>query len=279
MITPAQRTYIETQAYVPEHLPAYVTAISQAEPYLVEDFVVYVDQNRLVFIGYPLRETFDETRMAEALNETMARFKPGVISVTAPAVPALPGDWEQSPPDSYYRLHLSALSISQKLRNMLNRASREVSVEMNTDFGEEHQKLVTEFLRTHPLDEATRFIFKRIPEYARSNTAWVFEARNKKSELVAFDVAELGARDYAFYMFNFLSRRHYVPGASDLLLFKVIEQAKAKDKRYINLGLGINPGVTFFKTKWGGTPFLPHISCLHQPARANRWQDIFDSLL
>ena len=49
-------------------------------------------------------------------------------------------------------------------------------------------------------------------------------------------------------------------------------------KKYINLGLGINPGVTFFKTKWGGVPFLPHISYIHEPTRTEIWADIFDSL-
>ena len=68
-------------------------------------------------------------------------------------------------------------------------------------------------------------------------------------------------------MFNFSSGANYVPGASDLLLFEVIQQAEAEGKKYINLGLGINPGVTFFKEKWGGVAFLPYASCLYHPTR------------
>ncbi len=277
---PAQRVYIEAQAYVPEHLPAYVTAISQAEPFLSGDFVLYVGQDHLIFVGYPLSENFNEEQMTKALDEATTRFKSSVVSVTAPTIPASMTDCGQASSDTYYRLDLSELSVPQKVRNMLRRASRDVSVDRGKVFGKEHKRLVDEFLDTHRLAEETQFIFERIPEYVnKSNTAWLFEARNRRGELVAFDVAEFGARHYAFYMFNFCSGRHYVPGASDLLLSEVIAQARTEDKRYINLGLGINPGVTFFKTKWGGTPFLPHRFCLRELARANVWADLLDSLL
>ncbi len=67
------------------------------------------------------------------------------------------------------------------------------------------------------------------------------------------------------YMFNFRSQARYIPGASDLLLSTVTQQAIADGKKYMNLGLGINPGVAFFKEKWGGVVFLPHAFCLYHP--------------
>jgi hypothetical protein len=151
---------------------------------------------------------------------------------------------------------------------MIRRASRELSVETVKTFREEHQSMVDEFLRTHTIDEATQFIFKKIPDYiSAAVTARVFEARNRKGELVAFDVAEFAAKRYAFYMFNFSSRPRLVPGVSDLLLFEIIQQAKKEDKRYINLGLGVHSGVTFFKEKWGGVPFLPYTFHFYTPTR------------
>jgi hypothetical protein len=278
MITPEQRVYLETHAYVPEHLPAYVTAITAVEPFLMDDMVVYVDRERLIFVGYPLQTVFDEDRMAETFEQARARFKPTVISVTAPAAPAGLSGGQESSPDSYYRLALSTLSVSQKLRNMLKRAGREVVVDKNKTFGRAHKRLIKEFLRAHRLPQATQLIFKNIPAYLKSESAWLFTARNRRGQLVAFDVADFGPKHYAFYMFNFYSRRHYVPGASDLLLAEIIAQARETGKKYINLGLGINPGVTFFKTKWGGVPFLPHISYIHEPTRTEIWADIFDSL-
>jgi hypothetical protein len=276
MITVSQQRYIEDYAYVPEHLSHYVTAISQTEPFFIDDFLVHVKKDHLIFVGYPLKEPLGEKQMLRGLENAIKRFKPKNVALTAPAIPSSLKNCVHPPPDHYYRLDLSSTSISQKLRNMLKRADRELSVERSNTFDEEHRKMIVEFLKTHPVDEATGFIFNRINEYLSSSpTAWVFDARNKRDELVAFDVAEFTPKDYALYMFNFGSDARYVPGASDLLLSKVIQQAKTEKKRYINLGLGINRGVTFFKKKWGGMPFLPYTSCLYHPLR----KEDLDSLL
>ncbi len=276
MITASQQRDIEDYAYVPEHLSHYVTAISQTEPFLIDDFLVHVEKDRLIFVGYPLRGPLGEKQMARVLENAIKRFKPKTVALIGPAIPSSLKNCVHPPLDHYYRLDLSSISISQKLRNMLKRADRELSVERSKRFNEEHRKMIVEFLKTHPVDEATSSIFGRINEYLSSSpTAWVFDARNKRDELVAFDVAEFTPKDYALYMFNFSSEARYVPGVSDLLLSKVIQQAKTEKKRYINLGLGINRGVTFFKKKWGGVPFLPYASCFYHPSG----KEDLDSLL
>jgi hypothetical protein len=76
-------------------------------------------------------------------------------------------------------------------------------------------------------------------------------------------------------MFSFSSEALFVPGASDLLLSEVIRQTKIEGKKYINLGLGTNPGATFFKEKWGGVGFLPYSFCLYYPSG----KEILDRLL
>jgi hypothetical protein len=279
MIAAAQQDYIEDRAYVPEHIPHYVTAISQTEPYLFGDFLVYAKKGHLILVGYPLKEPFEEKRLQSALEDAIKSFKPDTVSLTAPSVPSSLRDCSHFPSDHYYRLDLSSLSISQKLRNMLKRASRELSVEKNKNFSEEHRKMVQEFLKVHPVDEATRSIFQRIDKYlSSSKAAWIFDVRDKGNELVAFDVAEFQSRSYCFYMFNFTSDVRYVPGVSDLLLFEVIQQAKKEGKKYINLGLGINPGVTFFKKKWGGMPFLPHAFCLFHPSKKESLETLLQKL-
>ena len=279
MITAAQEDHIERHAYVPEHIPQYVTAVSQTEPFLFGDFLVYAKKGHLILIGYPLKEAFEEKRMERALEDAVKRLKPEVVSLTAPAIPSSVGDCVHSPHDHYYRLDLSSISISQKLRNMLKRAGGVLSVEQSNRFDEGHRKMIAEFLKTHPVDEATRFIFQRIDRYlSSSKTARIFDARTERGELVAFDVAEFRPMDYALYMFNFSSAPLYVPGASDLLLSEVIQQAKAEKKKYINLGLGINPGVTFFKEKWGGVAFLPYASCLYHPSRKEDLNNLLQKL-
>ena len=279
MITAAQQGYIEDHAYVPEHIPHYVTAISQTEPFLFGDYLTYAKKDHLIFVGYSLKEPFEEKRMGKALEDAVKRLKPKSVSLTAPSIPSSLNDCIHPPSDHYYRLDLSSLSISQKLRNMLTRAGRDLSLKRSRDFGKEHQKLIKNFLKFHPVNEATRFIFERIGDYLSSSpTAWIFDARDNKDELVGFDVAEFKPRSYSFYMFNFSSDTLYVPGVSDLLLSEVIQQAKRERKKFINLGLGINSGVTFFKKKWGGVAFLPYAFCLYRISKKENLENLFQKL-
>src|SRR5512136_2972287 len=162
MITASEQNYISGHAHIPEHIPQYVTAISHTEPFLIDDFLVHVKKDHLTFVGYPLKEPFEEKRMRSVLEKGIKRFRPESVSLIAPSIPSSIHHCIHPPSDHYYRLELSYLSISQKLRNMLSRASRDLSVEKNRDFDEEHRKIVEAFLTTHPVDEATRFIFKRI---------------------------------------------------------------------------------------------------------------------
>lgn len=279
MITAAQEEYIERQAYLPEHVPEYVTAISQTEAFLFGDFLAYAKKGHLILVGYPLEEPFEEKRMERALEDAVKRFNPGSVSLMAPSIPASFENGDHPPTDHYYRLDLSSVNISQKLRNMVKRAGRELSVGENTHFDEGHKEMIEAFLKTHAVDEATRFIFQRIDQYlSSSKTATIFDARTSGGKLVAFTIAEFKPRDYALYMFNFSSDARYVPGASDILLSRVIQQAKTAGKKHINLGLGINPGVSFFKEKWGGVAFLPHAFCLYHPSRKGLLEMIFQWL-
>jgi hypothetical protein len=275
MITPDERAFIAEHAYVPEHLPHYVSAVSRTEPYLIGDFIIHLARAHLVFVGYPLKGNFNETQMLEALDEAKARFEPSQISILAPSLPPTLEACTPSPTDEYYRLGLLPLRIPKKTRNMLTRARREVSVKIG-EFGREHKRLVKEFIDTHELGNATRFIFSRMSEYAKCETALVFNARTRDGDLVAFDIADFGAQKYAFYMFNFRSGKHKVPGVSDLLLAYVIAQAKTKGKRYLNLGLGIDPGIAFFKKKWGGTPFQKYVTCTQDFGSQRPWSEVFD---
>ena len=86
MITTVQQSYIEEHAYLPEHIVPYVTAVSKAEPFLLDDFLVYVKKNHLIFVGYPLKEPFEEKRMKKVLDQAIRRFKPKEIALTAPSI-------------------------------------------------------------------------------------------------------------------------------------------------------------------------------------------------
>ena len=138
-------------------------------------------KGHFTLVGYPLKEPFEEKRMRSVLENAIKRFHPESVSLIAPSIPSSIHDCIHPPSDHYYRLDLSSISISQKLRNMLKRASRELSVEKTNKLDEEHRKMIAEFLKTHPVDEAASFIFNRIDDYLSSSpTARVFDARNKR---------------------------------------------------------------------------------------------------
>lgn len=269
MLTDHEEDYIKKHAYIPEHITGYVTSISGGEPFLFNDYLFYTINDHLVFIGYPLNKHYEENEMKESLNSAIKRFKPRNIALIALSATAPKDRCLRTDSDHYYSLEISGFRLNQKIRNMITRASRELHIEKGRELKNEHIKVIREFLNSHKIDESTGHIFERIPEYISSvKTAFVFSAIGSNGGLVAFDIAEFGARDYSFYMFNLLSRNNYVPGASDLLLGEIIKYSKEEGKSFINLGLGINKGNRFFKEKWGGKPFLSYEYCLY-PVRKN----------
>jgi len=266
VITQAEKDYINSCAYLPEHIPGYVTAISGTEPYLINDYLCYYgNEGHLIFIGYPLRTFTADGQMQEILDLTVRRFKPKYVALIAPKISIPRKDCYSSASDRYYKVDLSDLHVNHKLRYMIRHASRELHIEKSRKIEDEHLLLISEFVDSHKINAATRYIFESIPKYLSSvSTALVFSARNKDEKLVAFDIAEFGAKDYAFYMFNFMSRQKYVPGASDFILHEIIKAAQEMKKPFINLGLGISEGVIFFKKKWGGSPFVNYEFCLYE---------------
>lgn len=276
MITADEERFLSTHAYVPEHLPGYVVAISQTEPFLLDDYLCYRSQDSLVFIGYPLGSAFSEKALQKALTRAVSRFTPEHVALTAPAIPMPRDACLKYDSDQYYRLDLPALRLPPNARNMIRRASREVRVQRGGTLDDEHRRMIAEFIDSRALGEETRAILHRVPAYVASvPTACVFSARNDRGDLVAFDVAEFGAGQCAFYQFNFVSSAHYIPGASDLLLHELITTAQQRHKSFVNLGLGINEGVARFKEKWGATPFLMYHLCRYRPGLPRA----FDSLL
>ena len=266
MLTSEERNLIYQRAYLPEHLIDYVESISGAEAYLCYDHLCFTTGNHLIFIGYPLGTQSNTQRAYEFMCD---RFQPVTVAVIAPQL-WFPSDtcqnWSE---DAYYQLVLPVPHFHPDVAYMVRRATRELQV-VQGKFGREHQKLVEEFLSGHELTQEQRLIFKRMPRYLlRSETARLLEARLQNGTLVAFTIMDLGAAEYAFYLFNFRSTKEKVPGASDLLFHKMVCLAQEDGKTAINLGLGIHTGVRHFKEKWGATLFLPYTSCLlqRQPAQ------------
>ncbi len=250
---------IYQHAYLPEHLPGYVEAVSGAKPHLHDNYLCFFHKKHLIFIGYPLgNKSADPARIYDTLCE---RFLPHTVAVIAPEIWLPPDTFEEHPPDRYYRLSLPLKSLDPGVAYMVRRAERELQITCG-GFGKEHRKLVNAFLAAHKLTPAQKFVFKHIHHYLKnSESSRLIEAR-KGAQLVAFTIADMGSADYAFYMFNFRSTKDKIPGASDLLFNEMVNISQSEGKKAINLGLGIHPGISRFKEKWGGIPFLSYSSAL-----------------
>ncbi|MEW6668068.1 MAG: hypothetical protein AB1512_22885 [Thermodesulfobacteriota bacterium] len=265
MLGPEERKHILRWAYIPEHLPDYVTAVTGMEPFLFRNHVFYRRGDILVFVGYPLEGVFTDADLGECLVEATGAFRPGTISLIAPRLPDWKRPAQRGKEDAYYRIDLRTLHPRSKVRNMTRRASTEVACEKGGHLGEEHIRLIRDFIAMRKLEEGTRLILERVPDYVNSvPTAVVFSARERSGRLAGFTVAEYGAKDYGFYMFNFRSGECGVPGVSDLLLHEAMQTALAEGKTFMNLGLGIREGVAFFKKKWGAKHFLDYETCTYR---------------
>jgi hypothetical protein len=264
MLSKSDRRFIYERAHVPEHLPDYVSSVTGAEAHLYEGHVLYVKDGTFVLVGYPLEQPFEKEKLGDLLETAVKEFHPKTVSLLAPSIPPWRKPSSEVTEDVYYRLEVEHLNLSAKLRNMIARASRELSCDHGRELHEEHLQLIREFSERPQVEDASRRIFAKVPEYvSHGSNSLVWSAKDERGNLVAFTVAEYGARDYCFYMFNFRAEDKEVPGASDLLLRETIQKAVHQGKRYMNLGLGINRGVAFFKEKWGATPFLPYATCTY----------------
>ena len=276
MITPGEEEFIREHAYLPEHIVSYGTAVSRLEPFLTDGYLYFFqDGGNLVFIGYPLNQPPDSAKMEETLQGLIASRNPGQVAILAPSIPAAYG-----PPtgkDHYYSLDVGSLGPPPESRKHDPQGFRGRENNPGKDGGPRASRPDSGFLRIPDRSIKTPGpSFNESPLYLEtSGTAAVFSARTQDGNLMAFDIADFWANHYAFYMFNFRSPLHPFPGASDLLLQEIIAEAKSQGKTRINLGLGINAGVTFFKTKWGARPFLPHESVFYR----RKPPSFFESLL
>jgi hypothetical protein len=259
MLNDQERSWVYDHAYLPEHLPDYVGAVSGAEPFLHHDYLCFLAQKHLIFNGYPLVPDADPA--ARIYDFICQRFQPTTVAIVASPIWLPAEQYEHQTADSYYRLDLPLTSIDAAVAYMVRRAQRELQVSRGR-FGKEHKKIIKAFVAEHRFNRRQKYLFKHIPQYLKSSDSAVLLEARKQNKLVAFNIVDLGAVDYAFYLFSFRSGKIKVPGASDLLFHAMVNLARTEGKKAVNLGLGVNTGIRRFKEKWGGEPFLNYSSAL-----------------
>jgi hypothetical protein len=260
MIVPGQFAGVTAQAQIPEQVIPYVHAVSELKPTMLGACVGYEQQGDLVLVGYPLHDPKDAGAMAEAVGLALRLAGLRRITVMGPARPPQAPAGAAIEEDGYLSLPVPAPGPSQKTRNLLRRAARELTVERGGPWGEDHSALVQRYLKERSLTAGTRHIFKNLPRYlAQSPSSLLVSARLAGGRLAAFSVGEYAGLTTAFYMFSFRDPGIAPPGAADLLLAQLLEEAGARGHTQMNLGLSVNEGIGFFKRKWGAAPFLPYV--------------------
>ncbi len=260
MLSGGEEEYILKNAKVPEHIPALMRGISQADLFLVGPFVCLAKDDWLIFIGYPLEGEFCEESFSLSLEETTALRHPVHTWFIAPEIPApLLPKIKSRENDFYYRLDLQSPQISRNLIRAAEKAAQVLSVTLSRFFSEEHVLLTEEFLQRQELPPRVHQLYLRMKDYlAFSETSLLLSAWDPEKRLAAYYVLELGAAKFLTYVVGCHSKGNYVPHASDLLFHEMIQVAKKNQKAYVHLGLGVNEGIARFKKKWGGEPFLKY---------------------
>lgn len=263
MISADDERYILARAYVPEHIVGLMTRISRGEPFLIDGYVGFSKDNWVILVGYPLGDDFDHEDFGRVIAGTITSFRPEYLWFIAPEVPASVAQLCQArESDDYYTLALQRFEPEAHLRRIVNRASRELTVERGRHIAEDHAELISEFLEREKPPPRIERLFLSMREYVgESETAVVLTSRDRAGAASAFYVVELAAKQFATYVVGCHSKRHYVAGASDLLFAEMVGLATEHRKSYIHLGLGVNEGIRRFKEKWGGIPRLRYEFC------------------
>lgn len=263
MLTQPQEEYILFHAYVPEHIVSLMSLISRGEPFLMADCLVLAKDNWAILVGYPLVGPPDTGQLQTLAREVSTRFQPEYLWLMAPEIPeSLRAQATEYASDYYYVLNLEAHKIKPALQKKAQRAAERLTVEGGRTFSPDHVALTEEFLGRVTLPEKIRALYLAMPDYVRNSpSALVLDARNEQGHLSAFYVLDLAARNFTTYLLGCYSRENYVPYASDLLFWEMLDVSRRHGKKTVNLGLGVNDGIRRFKEKWGGLPALPYNFC------------------
>jgi len=256
MLTSDEEAYILENAYVPEHCIGLITHVSGGEPFLIDDFFICRKEKWIILIGYPLEDHFTPDQLEAVFAKVKKRFHPEFVSLVAPQMPpSLTAACRETESDAYFTLEARKPVIRSPIKRNLRKARQNLRMEFSSGMQDVHRELMNEFVGRAQLPERVKKLLYKMPEFtAGSDKALVLNAWDQANKLAAFYVVDLESRQFSNYIMGCHSKRNYVRGASDLLLFELINLSREYDKRYIHLGLGVNAGIRRFKAKWGAMP-------------------------
>ena len=250
-------------AYVPEHIVSLMTIISKGESFLSKGYLYYVGDAWGILVGYPLDSEFSPDNFSMVFRDVISGYPGRSWSIIAPHLPSgLLSSCAEKQSDTYFTLSFEDFDNKATLRRTAEKATSRLMIEVTRDMTPEHEAITKEFMEREDPGNLIREFYHAMPDYVlHSETTLVLNARNFNGSLSAFYVLDFAAQDFATYVVGCHSKERYVPHASDLLFFEMVNMARESGKSYVNLGLGVNPGIKRFKEKWGGKPTIPYEFC------------------
>lgn len=255
---------ISALAQTPDQLLAYVGAVSGMTSSLCGEAILHRYDDNAVLVAYSPQDPLDPALMNESVEEALGLQGLRQLTVLGPERPRQAPSHFSCREDLYWGLNLDKVDKSPKLRNILKRARRDLELTKSQGKGAwtaEHDELLTAFCayRNERLEEDSVFLFRQVDKYlAAAPEAMLFSARDTEGRLKACAIGDFSAFSTAFYMFAF-RYPDAPPGSADLLLDALVGEARERGYERLNLGLGINKGVEFFKKKWGAKPLFPYV--------------------
>ena len=276
MLSAQEEAYILGRAYIPEHCIRLMTFVSGGEPLLIDDFFICRKENWIILIGYPLTDNFTCDALEAVFSKIKKTLRPEFISLIAPEMPSsLAATCRERQSDAYFTLKTRNPTIRSPVKRNLRKARQNLRVEISTHMHDSHQELMHEFVARTPLsDRVERLLFKMPDFVAAADKAFVLNAWHKANRLSAFYVVDLEAEGFSNYIIGCHSKKNYVVGASDLLLFELINLSLEYEKNTIHLGLGVNAGIRRFKEKWGAAPSRRYEMCELAPKKSSVFKSI-----
>ena len=270
---PSRWASFAAEAAVPEQLVPYVRAVSDLEPLECGGFLAWRSGPALVLVGHDagLKQGGTEqecsrpeaARLDAAVREASSLRGIESLTVISPFRPDAAPEWAVSTkPDAYWGIPLPTdtadMAYGQKLRNQLRRARRDILI-AREGWKPDHAELVEQYIRSRPFAPGTRHLFRHIGPYVEAvPDALLFAARDCEGALQGFAVGDYTALGTVFHLFAFRAPES-PPGTADALLDALATEGIRRGHTLLNLGLGINPGIVFFKRKWNATILRPHM--------------------
>lgn len=262
-MTPVSHTFASDSLpmeRVPEHGIAMMEAFSNGQSADIGPYRFYHGQDWLMAIGYPLWGPFTEEGFTQALQMAQTRFAASACFAIAPRLPEK--HMRHLTEKDRFHVLSSQAPIPARLANPVKRAASALSVRLETGFTAAHRRLWGEFLGANAQRMTSRVasLYAKTPEaMAAAPSLRLLSAYTQNNELAAALLLDLQPANFISYIIGAHSRVNYTPHATDLLFAEMLKLARAENKAFIHLGLGVNDGISRFKQKWGAKPGLPYL--------------------